>query len=236
MMPKPMKPSLTAMCRSSARVRARHSSARAPIRKWRTGVSASGSPGPHFQSCVYPRLGEDDEEESTPRRRASVPTNSDRDRSRNRPISFGVRHCSCGRGKAVAIRWSSTRKRGAMADENSEGEGSGGKTVFALRGHRRRAGGGEARGALLRADGYAAEAKACRDVHPPSLEGSAQKLFLYLTGWLGGPPLYNRQIRPPDAAGAGISWPRSGRRNATAGWSASIARWTRRSTIRACAR
>ncbi len=34
------------------------------------------------------------------------------------------------------------------------------------------------------------EAKACRDIHPPSLEGSRQKLFWYLTGWLGGPPLY----------------------------------------------
>lgn len=34
------------------------------------------------------------------------------------------------------------------------------------------------------------EAKACRDVHPPSLEGSAEKLFEYLTGWLGGPQLY----------------------------------------------
>lgn len=34
------------------------------------------------------------------------------------------------------------------------------------------------------------EAKACRDIHPPSLEGSEQKLFEYLTGWLGGPQLY----------------------------------------------
>jgi len=34
------------------------------------------------------------------------------------------------------------------------------------------------------------EAKACRDVHPPSLAGSEQKLFDYLSGWLGGPPLY----------------------------------------------
>ncbi|MFV0297273.1 MAG: group II truncated hemoglobin [Hyphomicrobiaceae bacterium] len=34
------------------------------------------------------------------------------------------------------------------------------------------------------------EAKACRDVHPPSLEGSAEKLFEYLSGWLGGPQLY----------------------------------------------
>lgn len=34
------------------------------------------------------------------------------------------------------------------------------------------------------------EAKACRDIHPPNLEASEQKLFEYLTGWLGGPPLY----------------------------------------------
>lgn len=34
------------------------------------------------------------------------------------------------------------------------------------------------------------EAKACRDVHPPDLAGSEEKLFEYLTGWLGGPQLY----------------------------------------------
>ena len=34
------------------------------------------------------------------------------------------------------------------------------------------------------------EAKACRDVHPPSLTGSAEKLYEYLTGYLGGPQLY----------------------------------------------
>lgn len=34
------------------------------------------------------------------------------------------------------------------------------------------------------------EAKACRDIHPPSLAGSEEKLFEYLTGWLGGPPIY----------------------------------------------
>jgi len=33
-------------------------------------------------------------------------------------------------------------------------------------------------------------ARACRAVHPPSLEGSAAKLYDYLTGWLGGPQLY----------------------------------------------
>ncbi len=41
------------------------------------------------------------------------------------------------------------------------------------------------------------EAKACRDIHPPSLEGSRQKLFEYLTGWLGGPPLYTTKYGHP---------------------------------------
>ncbi|MEZ5856647.1 MAG: group II truncated hemoglobin [Hyphomicrobiaceae bacterium] len=34
------------------------------------------------------------------------------------------------------------------------------------------------------------EARACRAIHPPSLEGSTEKLFEYLSGWLGGPQLY----------------------------------------------
>lgn len=34
------------------------------------------------------------------------------------------------------------------------------------------------------------EAKACRDVHPASLTGSAEKLYEYFTGYLGGPQLY----------------------------------------------
>lgn len=34
------------------------------------------------------------------------------------------------------------------------------------------------------------EAAACRNVHPPSLARAEEKLFEYLTGWLGGPPLY----------------------------------------------
>lgn len=41
------------------------------------------------------------------------------------------------------------------------------------------------------------EAKACRDIHPPSLAGSEEKLFLYLTGWLGGPPLYVEKYGHP---------------------------------------
>lgn len=30
------------------------------------------------------------------------------------------------------------------------------------------------------------EAKACRDVHPPSLTRAEEKLYEFLTGWLGG--------------------------------------------------
>ena len=29
-----------------------------------------------------------------------------------------------------------------------------------------------------------------RKLHPPSLDGSREKLFMFLTGWLGGPPVY----------------------------------------------
>lgn len=34
------------------------------------------------------------------------------------------------------------------------------------------------------------EAKVIRDMHPPSLSGSRQKLFEFLCGFLGGPPVY----------------------------------------------
>ena len=34
------------------------------------------------------------------------------------------------------------------------------------------------------------EAKACRDIHPPDLSTSEAKLYDYLTGYLGGPPVY----------------------------------------------
>jgi hemoglobin len=29
-----------------------------------------------------------------------------------------------------------------------------------------------------------------RRLHPPTLEGSREKLYMFLSGWLGGPPLY----------------------------------------------
>src|SRR3954452_10456921 len=41
------------------------------------------------------------------------------------------------------------------------------------------------------------EAAACRAIHPPDMSGSREKLFAYLTGWLGGPPLFVQRHGPP---------------------------------------
>lgn len=41
------------------------------------------------------------------------------------------------------------------------------------------------------------EAYDVRRLHPSSLSGSEQKLFEYLSGWLGGPPLYESQYGHP---------------------------------------
>ena len=41
------------------------------------------------------------------------------------------------------------------------------------------------------------EAKACRDVHPPSLTRAEEKLHEFLTGWLGGPQLYRDKYGHP---------------------------------------
>lgn len=36
-----------------------------------------------------------------------------------------------------------------------------------------------------------------RALHPPSLDGSRDKLFMFLSGWLGGPPLYMQTFGHP---------------------------------------
>ena len=36
-----------------------------------------------------------------------------------------------------------------------------------------------------------------RKLHPESLDGSRQKLFMFLMGWLGGPPLYEQAYGHP---------------------------------------
>lgn len=41
------------------------------------------------------------------------------------------------------------------------------------------------------------EARACRDVHPPSLVRAEEKLYEFLTGWLGGPQLYREKYGHP---------------------------------------
>lgn len=41
------------------------------------------------------------------------------------------------------------------------------------------------------------EAAACRAIHPPSLAQAEEKLFEYLTGWFGGPPLFVDKYGPP---------------------------------------
>ena len=41
------------------------------------------------------------------------------------------------------------------------------------------------------------EAKGIRDLHPERLSGSREKLFMFLTGWLGGPQLYVERFGHP---------------------------------------
>lgn len=41
------------------------------------------------------------------------------------------------------------------------------------------------------------EAAACRAIHPRSLAAAEQKLFEYLSGWLGGPPLFTDKYGAP---------------------------------------
>ncbi len=41
------------------------------------------------------------------------------------------------------------------------------------------------------------EAAAARAIHPPALADSEQKLFEFLSGWLGGPPLFTERRGAP---------------------------------------
>lgn len=41
------------------------------------------------------------------------------------------------------------------------------------------------------------QARAIRAMHPEDLTPSKEKLFLFLSGWLGGPPLYAERYGPP---------------------------------------
>lgn len=41
------------------------------------------------------------------------------------------------------------------------------------------------------------EAYAIRKLHPADLSGSEEKLFMFLSGWLGGPPLFTEKFGHP---------------------------------------
>ena len=42
-----------------------------------------------------------------------------------------------------------------------------------------------------------AEFAGIRKLHPPALEASTEKLYMFLSGWLGGPPLYMQKHGHP---------------------------------------
>jgi hemoglobin len=46
-----------------------------------------------------------------------------------------------------------------------------------------------------------------RRLHPPSLESSADKLFCFLSGWLGGPPLYAAKYGHPMLRARHLPYP-----------------------------
>lgn len=41
------------------------------------------------------------------------------------------------------------------------------------------------------------EAKPLRDIHPQDLQGSEDKLFMFMSGWLGGPNLFQEKFGHP---------------------------------------
>lgn len=51
------------------------------------------------------------------------------------------------------------------------------------------------------------EVQGIRALHPESLVGSREKLFLFLTGWLGGPPLYVERFGHPRLRARHIPFP-----------------------------
>jgi hemoglobin len=51
------------------------------------------------------------------------------------------------------------------------------------------------------------EAKQVRDVHPPQLTESREKLHLFLVGWLGGPALYVQKFGHPRLRARHLPFP-----------------------------
>lgn len=51
------------------------------------------------------------------------------------------------------------------------------------------------------------ESHGIRKLHPESLKGSEDKLFMFLTGWMGGPQLYVEQFGHPRLRMRHITFP-----------------------------
>lgn len=51
------------------------------------------------------------------------------------------------------------------------------------------------------------EAAGIRAMHPEDLSGSRDKLFKFLCGWLGGPPLYTQEYGHPRLRGRHLPFP-----------------------------
>ena len=51
------------------------------------------------------------------------------------------------------------------------------------------------------------EAAGIRALHPPDLQSSREKLFLFLVGWMGGPPLYVQQYAHPRLRARHLPFP-----------------------------
>ena len=50
-------------------------------------------------------------------------------------------------------------------------------------------------------------ARGIRDLHPPDLATSREKLFLFLVGWTGGPPLYVERYGHPKLRARHLPFP-----------------------------
>lgn len=46
-----------------------------------------------------------------------------------------------------------------------------------------------------------------RALHPPSLDGSRDKLYWFLSGWLGGPPMYTDRFGHPRLRARHLPYP-----------------------------
>ena len=51
------------------------------------------------------------------------------------------------------------------------------------------------------------QAREIREMHPPDLSQSKERLFMFLSGWLGGPPLYEARFGHPRLRRSHLDFP-----------------------------